>query len=223
MKRRAVPGKASPGGANSRKARPRGAAKARKKANSEPQRRALGRAEGSEAQGKAFDTAAVSFAPGRHNHGHCVSDALKAAARLCERRGMRLTPLRRKVLALVWLGHAPVGAYELLRALGAESDAPIAPPTVYRALEFLRRHGLIHRIESRNAFVGCAHPEERHGSQFLLCSECGAAAELHNPVIEQALNGGAAALGFAVTGRTVELTGLCPRCQAPERSGAGAR
>lgn len=169
----------------------------------------------------AFDTAAVSFAPGRHNHRHCVSDALKAAARLCERRGARLTPLRRKVLQLVWLSHAPTSAYELLRALAAGSDTPTAPPTVYRALDFLLSHGLIHRIESRNAFVGCAHPEAVHGGQFLLCSDCGVVAEIHNPVIEQALDGRAAALGFVVTARTVELTGLCPRCRRPDRRGLG--
>lgn len=160
----------------------------------------------------AFNNAATSFAGGGHDHGTCVETALAAAAAVCVKRGARLTPLRRRVLELIWRNHAPVGAYDLLRAL-ATTQPGAAPPTVYRALDFLLAHGLVHRIESLNAFVGCAHPQQTHGGQFLLCSDCGAAAEVHDPRVDAAIGRRAAELGFAVGRKTVEVQGLCGPCQ----------
>src|SRR5918999_799750 len=103
-----------------------------------------------------------------HDHLSCIGDALDRAAVLCDQRGARLTPLRRRVLELVWRGHEPVGAYDLLAQMGRA-----APPTVYRALDFLIEQGLVHRIESLNAYVGCDRPEAAHASQFLICTDCG--------------------------------------------------
>src|SRR4051794_6447763 len=120
---------------------------------------------------------AAAFRTDEHDHDACVEAALDRAARLCARHGARLTPLRRRVLELVWRGHAPIGAYDILGRLSPKIGA-VAPPTVYRALEFLRAQGLVHRIESLNAYLGCERPGEAHGGQFLLCSGCGAAAEL---------------------------------------------
>ena len=176
----------------------------------------------------AFDNARASFAGARHDHGACVKDALATAARLCAARGARLTPLRRRVLELVWRGHAPgshapVGAYDLLARLTARKKRPAAPPTVYRALEFLLAQGLIHRIESLNAYVGCmnpeGHPEGAHGGQFLICGDCGAAAEVHDPLVDAAVARRAKELGFAVRRKTIEVAGVCPPCQ--RRQGPG--
>ena len=157
-----------------------------------------------------------SFAGAWHDHRDCVAGALRAAEKLCERRGVRLTALRRRVLELVWSSHAPVGAYEVLKRLSREHDGA-APPTVYRALEFLLQQGLVHRIESRNAFVGCADPAEMHTGQFLICRDCGAAAEMQDSRIATAISRGAAELGFAVERKTVEVQGVCPACQNPGR------
>ncbi len=148
----------------------------------------------------------------RHDHGRCVVEALATADRLCARRGARLTKLRRRVLELVWTSHVPVGAYDLLRRLGREYDGA-APPTVYRALDFLLGQGLIHRIESLNGFVGCVGPDQNHSGQFLICRDCGSALELSDPRIDRAISKGAAALGFAVERQTVEIAGLCPSCR----------
>ena len=79
----------------------------------------------------------------RHDHATCVADALAIAAEICSERGGRLTPIRRRVLELVWGEHKPVGAYDILASLGAEDGRAAAPPTVYRALEFLMEHGLV--------------------------------------------------------------------------------
>lgn len=158
-----------------------------------------------------FNNASASFSGARHDHRHCVEGALAAAARLCAERGARLTPLRRRVLELVWRSHAPIGAYDVLEALAAE-QGPTAPPTVYRALDFLLAQGLVHRIESLNAFVGCVRPDGAHGGQFLICDKCGAAAEVHDPRVDAAVVRRAEELGFKVGRKTIEVRGLCPAC-----------
>jgi Fur family transcriptional regulator, zinc uptake regulator len=152
------------------------------------------------------------FQSASHDHDSCIEDALDRAAQLCAARGARLTELRRQVLQLVWRGHEAVGAYAVLEAL-RRSHPGAAPPTVYRALDFLIEHGLIHRIESLNAYVGCSRPEHRHVSQFLICGKCGGAAELDDPAIAGVVLRRAGALGFAVEQQTIELRGLCPRCR----------
>jgi Fur family transcriptional regulator, zinc uptake regulator len=156
--------------------------------------------------------AVMPFQTQSHDHESCIEDALDRAAQLCAERGARLTELRRQVLQLVWRGHEPVGAYAVLEAL-RRSHAGAAPPTVYRALDFLIEHGLIHRIESLNAYVGCPRPERPHVSQFLICGGCGAIAELDDPAIAAAVLRRAGELGFLVEQQTIELRGLCPRCR----------
>ena len=151
-----------------------------------------------------------------HDHDSCIDTALDRAAQLCLARGARLTDLRRQVLQLVWHGHEPVGAYALLEVL-RRSHPGAAPPTVYRALEFLIEHGLIHRLESLNAYVGCPQPERPHAGQFLICGRCSATAELDDPAIADAVLRRAGALGFAVRQQMIEVRGVCPRCR---RSGA---
>ncbi|HEY7690555.1 MAG TPA: Fur family transcriptional regulator [Dongiaceae bacterium] len=146
-----------------------------------------------------------------HNHQHCIDDALDRAAALCEQRGSRLTDIRRRVLELVWRNHAPVGAYDLLDEI--RKDGRIAaPPTVYRALDFLREQGLVHRLESLNAFVGCARPDRDHVSQFLICTGCQSVAELDAPEVGSAVSQSAAKAGFVVDRMTIEMHGLCPAC-----------
>jgi Fur family zinc uptake transcriptional regulator len=175
----------------------------------------------------AFNNASTSFSGDRHDHRACVEVALATAARLCLERRARLTPLRRRVLELVWRSHAPVGAYDILGRLSDEHDTAkeqgtaaergtrrrSAPPTVYRALEFLLAQGLIHRIESLSAYVGCVHPDGAHGGQFLICTGCGATAEVHDPRVDAAVARRAEELGFVVAHKTIEIAGLCPPCQ----------
>ena len=148
-----------------------------------------------------------------HDHEHCVEDAIAAAEKLCAVKDLRFTPLRRRVLELVWSSHKPVGAYALLDSLRNE-DLGSAPPTVYRALDFLIEHGLVHRIESMNAYLGCNHPEQSHTGQFLICRECGTVTEMDDDDVRQTLRRRAAEKGFEVRSQTVELVGLCANCKA---------
>jgi Fur family zinc uptake transcriptional regulator len=152
------------------------------------------------------------FAKPGHNHQSCVADAVAAADALCHAHGTRLTSLRKRVLELVWGSHQPIGAYALLDALRKE-DLASAPPTVYRALDFLLENGLIHRIESLNAFVGCAHPGESHRGLFLICKSCRNAVEIDDARISRAIGNAAGDRGFAVQHATVEVTGTCPNCR----------
>lgn len=151
------------------------------------------------------------FPEPRHDHHHCVAVALDVADALCARRGVRFTTLRRRVLELVWGRHEAVGAYVLLDALRAEGRGA-APPTIYRALDFLMEQGLIHRISHLNAYVGCARPERPHVGQFLICAKCGTAAEIDDPTLTAAIETCAASVGFTVRHPMVEIEGLCTRC-----------
>jgi Fur family zinc uptake transcriptional regulator len=148
---------------------------------------------------------------GRHNHQLCVEDALDRAETVCAARGARLTPIRRRVLEIVWGQHQPIGAYAILERLRSE-NAAAAPPTVYRALEFLMAQGLVHRLASLNAFIGCPQPEAIHTSQFLICTDCGEVTEIEGGEITTSARRKAAERGFSLDRLTIELAGRCPRC-----------
>ena len=148
-----------------------------------------------------------------HDHSRCVSHALAEAESICTRQGLRLTALRKRVLELVWQSHKPLGAYDILAVLSEQDGRRAAPPTVYRALDFLLENGLVHRIASLNAFVGCSHPTHAHQGQFLICRNCHAAIELEHAAISAAIVSGAQSVGFVVEGQTVEVVGLCAGCQ----------
>ena len=167
---------------------------------------------------KPQPTPAVTGFPAEpHDHRACIGTALDVAGALCQARGARWTAIRRRVLELIWASHRPIGAYELLDRL-AEDGRRAAPPTVYRALEFPMEQGLVHRIESRNAFIGCNNPGSDHVVEILLCTDCGCAAELSDARIARAMRAAAAELGFEVRGQTLEVSGRCAACQQRNRA-----
>jgi Fur family zinc uptake transcriptional regulator len=143
--------------------------------------------------------------------GGALNQALGAAERRCAATQERLTAPRRRVLELLLGADAPLKAYDLIAAYGADGE-PAKPPTVYRALDFLERLGFAHRIESLNAYVPCRREGAAHRAAFLLCNCCGAAEEFE-PDFEAQLHT-AAEKGFRVETMTLEARGLCPACQA---------
>ncbi|WP_334130097.1 Fur family transcriptional regulator [Sneathiella sp.] len=145
-------------------------------------------------------------------HDECVADALRQAEAICAARDVRFTEIRRKVLELVWESHGPVKAYDLLEKLDHRLAA-VKPPTVYRALDFLTEHGLVHKISSLNAFVGCSHPLRHPECYFLICSGCGEAEECCNPDIVAAIERTTAARDFRAEQITLEISGLCRQCR----------
>jgi len=154
---------------------------------------------------------------GDHNHQQCIDLALDRAHRLCEENGSRLTARRRQVLEQVWRGHDAVKAYDILEELG-EPRRTAKPPTVYRALRFLQSHGLIHRLESLNAFVGCSDPQEAHPGHFFICTQCGVVRELHDDTLARRVAHRAEGEGFAVESQTLEVQGRCAQCQGGQIS-----
>ena len=150
-----------------------------------------------------------------HDHQTCIEDAVQEAETLCTERGARLTPLRRRVLEIIWESHAPLGAYDVLERMNAGGGRN-APPTVYRALDFLLKHGLIHRIESQKAFVGCASPGNAHKAQFFICRDCGTVAETHSEEIGEAIEASATRAGFLVETPVMEINGRCQECHDDE-------
>lgn len=148
-----------------------------------------------------------------HDHQLCIDHALAEAEKLCKDRGVRLTSFRLRVLSLIWQSHKPLGAYDILNILTVEDGRSVAPPTVYRALDFLLENQLIHRLASRNAFVGCAHPAHAHEGYFFICSECNNVLELEQVGINQAIDEAARKAKFKVTEQTIEVSGICFSCQ----------
>ena len=146
---------------------------------------------------------------------------LSQAEAICSGRGTRLTGLRRQVLGLVLDSPKPAGAYGLLERLRARHKGA-APPTIYRALDFLLDQGLIHKVERLSAFVGCVHGmageadghAHHHAVQFLVCNACGGVEELSDPAIGSSLRRAAAAHGFSLKGSVVEADGVCGACAA---------
>lgn len=104
-----------------------------------------------------------------------------------------------------------MGAYEVLDELGKELPGA-RPPTVYRALAFLQEQGLVHRLESISAYVGCLHPDHHHAVQFLICRDCGAVQELTDAEVEHTLGRIAGRCRFEADSMVVEVTGRCAGC-----------
>jgi Fur family zinc uptake transcriptional regulator len=127
-----------------------------------------------------------------------------------------LTDTRRKVFELVIKAGQPVGAYRLLEAMQDKGNR-VMPPPVYRALSFLQGKGLVHRIESLNAFVACTHSDHAHEGQFLICSDCGKSEELADERVSALLREQATLHGFTLTQQTIELKGHCKDCAANKR------
>jgi len=147
---------------------------------------------------------------------------LSHAGQICAGRGARLTDLRRQVLGLILDAEGPTGAYDLLdRLRGTHRKA--APPTVYRALDFLLEQGLIHRVERLSAFVGCVSHGADHAAQFLICRNCGQVTEIDDHALAHALAEAAARSGFSVGKATIEAEGLCAACSAGRGEAATAR
>ena len=152
------------------------------------------------------------------NHQQCIDAALSSARAICEQQKVRLTPLRQSVFLLIWQSHKPLGAYELIDRLACETQRPIAPPTVYRTLEFLLDQGLIHRIHSLNAYIGCPYPkahqaDSQRAHYFFICRVCHIAEELIDSAIVEKIDAAGKTVGFGCEQQWLEVTGLCQQCQ----------
>ncbi|AOB33072.1 hypothetical protein AKI39_23435 [Bordetella sp. H567] len=148
----------------------------------------------------------------RPTHPDSIGAQLDVAETLCAQRGRRLTPIRRKVLELLLRHGRSVKAYDLLEAMRAVHPGA-APPTVYRALDFLMDEGLIHRLDAVNAWIACHDAGGARHDLLVVCTGCGAVAELSDPAMSRQLEERVARTGFALNSHETEIRALCPACQ----------
>ncbi len=134
----------------------------------------------------------------------------------CKKNAIKLTPLRNEVLEILAKQNNPLTAYEILDLL-KESNPKAQVMSVYRILEFLQNHHLIHRIENLNAFMLCNHLSEHHISQWLICEDCGNVEEYTDNEFSHAIDKITTDNGFAVTAETIELKGVCLNCQKEKK------
>lgn len=147
-----------------------------------------------------------------HDHAHCASQALQHATQATEQRGLRMTPVRQRVLEILLEEHRALGAYDVLERLAAEGYGK-QPPVAYRALEFLVENGFAHRIRRLNAFTACTHPGKEHSPTFFICESCETVAEAPGDEIRTAMDAAARALDFGIERTSIEAAGICPACK----------
>lgn len=148
------------------------------------------------------------------NFGHSsrkeIEEFLAEADALVSERGQRLTELRKQVLRLLCEQDGPIKAYDLLDLIKGTGIAK--PPTVYRALRFLQEAGLVHKIESLNAFVACNHNCHDNTAVFMICTSCGRSEEIHAQETARTLNREVNLTNFSVERAVIETHGICGTC-----------
>jgi Fur family zinc uptake transcriptional regulator len=156
---------------------------------------------------------ADAFPEPGHDHGSCESALLRRAGHLFEAKGLRMTDLRRRVLEEIAASHQALGAYEILDRMAAKGPR-LAPISVYRAIEALHEIGIVHRLESRNAFFAChAGHEPARDQLILVCERCGRVAELEGGPVFEALETALAGASFKPRRIVTEVAGICIACQ----------
>lgn len=159
---------------------------------------------------------ASPFLPQGHDHAPCLAETLRRAGAAAEASGLRLTPLRKRVLEEIASCHTAVGAYEILDRLARKGGTRLAPISIYRALEALIGMGVIHRLESRNAYFACHadHAGSRRRPIILSCETCHTVAEVDSPAAMGDIERSAKQTGFVASRVLVEVVGLCAGCSA---------
>lgn len=151
-----------------------------------------------------------------HDHARCEAEALDHAEEVARREGLRFTPQRRQVLEALLESHVPASAYDVIERIGRDSARKLAPVSVYRALDFLVTHNFAHRIESKNAYVACDRGDDcaPGATLFLICDNCGAAAEASSDELGRLVTAETGRRGFMPSLKVLEVRGLCARCSS---------
>ena len=156
-------------------------------------------------------TESVTASPPNHDHSVCLKSMLTRARNVCLDKGVQLTTIRAQVLELIWASHRAVKAYDLLDNIKPLQPAA-KPATIYRALDFLLEQGLIHRIESLNAFIGCGNSGQQHDQLMLICEHCHEVEERTSANVMEALAAEIVKAGFQAHSKAIEIQGVCAKC-----------
>lgn len=159
------------------------------------------------------ESKAPTFPSPGHDHRACMDGALGRAKSRCLEKGIKWTALRERVFQHVTASHRPVSAYDLIESL-AQDGKRLAPVSVYRILEVLQSAGIVHRLETRNAFYACmsAHEADRQTVTFV-CGECDCVTEAEAPDAFRAIGEVSKAAHFQPQGTIIEVTGICAACR----------
>ncbi|MCS2608507.1 Fur family transcriptional regulator [Halomonas dongshanensis] len=125
---------------------------------------------------------------------------------------MPLTANQKAVYTALRRAQSPLSAYTLLARLREQGFN--APTQVYRALDRLLEQGIVHRLESMNAYVSCRHSDGCHHAAraFAICDNCGHVDEFSDDELAHCLGRWTSGNGFSLSHTTVELHGLCGIC-----------
>lgn len=153
----------------------------------------------------------MSFGCHTAQHEECITRAILKAEAICQEKSIQFTKVRRRVLELIWQGHKPCKAYDLLGELQKE-DTSAKPATIYRALDFLQEHGLVHRVNSLNAYIGCAAPDQETPYFLFVCSSCDNVQEKEYSHYQEFFDKIFKDENFNCTNKTFEIEGICQNC-----------
>jgi Fur family transcriptional regulator, zinc uptake regulator len=162
----------------------------------------------------ASQPARIAFPTPDHDHERCLGGTMARARAAFEARGLRLTDLRLAVFSEIAASHHAIGAYDVIDQLGRKGTR-VAPVSVYRAIDALLAAGVVHRLESRNAFFAChaSHTLERQ-NVVLACGSCGIVAEVDGDSVFGAIDAIVTRHRFEMAARVVEVAGRCAHCVA---------
>jgi Fur family zinc uptake transcriptional regulator len=145
---------------------------------------------------------------------------IKKIEEICAAKGLQLTPLRREIVAILADLAKPVGAYEIMDHLAKVKGRAVAPPTVYRTLDFLVENGFVVKIESKQAYIACDDPGHHHHGILLICTGCGRSTEIDNAEVDKILIETASASHFHLQRQVVEIEGICQSCSEIAAAGS---
>lgn len=142
-----------------------------------------------------------------------LEQRIAIAKQTCQSQGIRFTPLREQVYRLILQAPTPIGAYDLLAQLQKLSDKTVAPPTVYRSLDFLLEYGFVHQLSSSKVFFPCCQPDDKHVAAFLICQQCGDVQEFSHSPLDSVIQQVASQSQFDIQSSVIELLGYCQQCK----------
>ena len=152
-----------------------------------------------------------------HDQVRCTNAAITQAQQKCAEANVRLTATREAILRLLWQSYRPLGAYQLQQQLAKVTDKPVAPPTIDRALDILQDLGLVHKIPSLNAFIGCPFPNSEHSNIFMICEKCNIVAEVSDKKTNRLLSELSQQANFKLNSQIIELFGVCANCARKDK------
>ncbi|MGE4128837.1 MAG: Fur family transcriptional regulator [Hyphomicrobiaceae bacterium] len=146
--------------------------------------------------------------------GERVSDTVDRARSIFSERNLRFTELREHVFTEIASTNGAIGAYDILERL-SNKGMRLAPISVYRSIDALIDAGVIHRLESKNAYFACRRHEHATKGRpvFLACERCGGVSEVAAQPVFDLINDTAREVGFEPKVKFVEVSGICAQCR----------